>query len=84
MLELLAELKNIVTGVLETIVQTTDNLDSIQFDESFLATYFGYAKYAMGSTLFGLFSTVVLIALGISIWSFLLKGFGYIRNLLPW
>jgi hypothetical protein len=74
----------LVGSVITILIDTASNIDSINFETSVFNDYFGYARYCMGETLYMLLTTVVLIAVGVTIWSYLLKGIGMLKNLLPW
>lgn len=83
-LELFDKVVWLLNQVIQTIIDTSDRIDSINFDDSVFANYLGYAKYAMGTSLYALFTTVILISIGVTLWVYLLKGIGYIKNILPW
>lgn len=82
-IEFFKNLWDIVTAVVETIVLTAERIDSITFEDNGLTRYLGYARYVMGDLLYGLFTTSVLIALGLSLWTLVMKGIGLLRNFLP-
>ena len=67
----------------ELLYQATESLNSIEFDQTLLFNYLGYMRFAMGDTLYFMFSTVALIFIGASLWSFTLKGINFIKELLP-
>lgn len=74
----------LLNNIISTISDTADRIDSINFEESGVFNYLGYAHNAMGDPLYSLFTTVCLISLGVTMWTYLLKGIGYIKNILPW
>lgn len=80
--EFLSSIVKLFTDSLEILTKTADRIDSITFDNSVPVEYLGYARYVLGDTFYLLFTTVVLIALGVALWSFLVKGVGYIRNII--
>jgi hypothetical protein len=84
MLEILNEIYELVTGTIETLTTTCQRIESISFEDSGIYTWLGYAHYVMGSPLYELFTSVMLIGVGVTLWTYLLKGIGYIKNLLPW
>jgi hypothetical protein len=84
MIDIVKEIFDTVAATVETLNTTCENINSIDFEDSELMTWLGYAHYAMGTPLYVLFTTVTLIGVGVSLWSFMLKGISYIRNLLPW
>ena len=73
----------LIVDILGIMSDTANRIDAVQFDGSAITTYLGYAHYAMGN-LYTVFTSVILIAIGLAIWGALLKGVGYIKNLLPW
>ena len=83
-LQIIDNIVQLISDVIEIITTTATNIDSITFTNTVFHEYLGYAKYAMGSTLYGLFTTVILISIGVTLWSYLLKGIGMIKNLLPY
>lgn len=83
MAELLEMLAYYLSLPVMIMSNATDSLNAIEFDKSFAAEYLGYIKYAMGDTLFMMYSSVALIFGGASLWSFTLKGINFIKELLP-
>ena len=67
----------------DILIQTTNYLDGIDFSETSFAQYMGYFRYLAGDGVYIPFTTVTLIAVGVEIWKTLLKGVGWIKNLLP-
>jgi hypothetical protein len=84
MLEFLSNIVSLIKGIIDTIVNTSDRIDSIKFDNTEFANWLGYARYAMGDSLYILFTTTVLISIGATIWGYITKGIAAIRGLLPW
>jgi hypothetical protein len=84
MFDIIQEIYDLVVGTVETLTTTCQRIESITFEDSEIYTWLGYAHYAMGTPLYTLFTTVILIGVGVTLWSYLLKGIGYIKNLLPW
>lgn len=84
MIDIVKEIFDTVQATVETLTTTCRRIESIDFEDSSILTWLGYAHYAMGTPLYVLFTTVVLIGLGVSLWSFMLKGIMYLRSLLPW
>lgn len=83
-MEFLQQIVELANAVLETIQNTVEMLDSITFDEGFVRDYLGYAKYVLGTPLYTLLTTVILIGLGVTLWTYLLKGITYLKSLLPY
>jgi hypothetical protein len=84
MFDIVKEIYDLISGTIETFNTTCERIESISFEDSEIYTWLGYAHYVMGSPLYELFTSVMLIGVGVSLWTFLLKGIGYIKNLLPW
>lgn len=83
--DLLKGIAELAHNLLTVITTTTTTIDSIKFDEDgVILNYLGYAKNAMTPALYTLFTSMVLASLGITIFTYFLKGTGYLKNLLPW
>jgi hypothetical protein len=80
----LASIVALIKETISVIVNTTDRIDAIKFDNTAFAEWLGYARYAMGDPLYILFTSVILISIGVTLWTYLLKGIGYIKTILPW
>lgn len=80
--DFLSSILNMFTNALETLILTADRIDSITFDNSIPSQYLGYARFVLGDTFYILFTSVVLIALGITLWSIVVKGVNYIRGII--
>lgn len=84
MMEFFQEVVNFIYSVLNIIATTADNIDTIKFESTVFADWMGYARYAMGDPLYILFTTTILISIGVTLWTYLIKGIGYLRGMLPW
>lgn len=85
LLDLMKEILKTAENILFVLTSTTDTIDAITFDEQdFINQYLGYAKNAMGAPLYTLFTSMVLASIGLSIFTYFLKGLRYIKALLPW
>lgn len=84
MTEFFQNIVTIIQTVIQTIADTAKNIDGIKFEGTAFSDWLGYARYGMGSPLYTLFTVVILISIGISIWTFLLKGISYLKSILPW
>lgn len=82
MIDFFKSIVELITNLVTTISGTADRIDEITFEGSVFVDYLGYAKYAMGAPLYTLFTSIILIAIGVSLWSYLVKGVMYIRGLL--
>jgi hypothetical protein len=78
------DIVTLIWNLIDTLVSTSIRIDSIRFDNTEFAHWMGYARYAMGDTLYVLFTTTILISIGASMWSYLLKGIAMLKGLLPW
>lgn len=74
----------IINFVLTTIKNTTKSIDAVQFDKSLFVDYLGYFHYVVGTANYTIFMTIATIALGLSIFTFLLNGWSLIKELKPW
>jgi hypothetical protein len=83
-LEFLERLFNLLVSVGESIDETSRQLYSIDFQNNIFTEYMGYFRYVVGDTNYILFTTVLLIAIGISLWKYVIQGFSYIKSFLPW
>lgn len=83
-LDFFTRVYDIILQMLSAMNRATIYLDSIDFTESVMATYLGYFRFVAGDILFFALLTGAQIALGITLWKLLLRGVGFIKNLLPW
>lgn len=83
MIEFFQEIGLLINGTTQVLCETCERIDSITFQDNFFTQYLGYTHYVLGTPLFTLLTSVILIGIGISIWTYLLKGIDYIRNLIP-
>lgn len=79
--EFLSTIVSFFQELLVIIQQTTDLLNGVNFSESVIAKYLGYPRYVMGAPLWTLFTTVLLIPLGVTIWIYSLKGIDLLKKL---
>ncbi len=84
MIEFLQSIVQLISDFITYVSQTADNIDSIKFESTAFADWLGYARYCMGDPLYILFTTVIEISIGVTMWTYLLKGISYIKALLPW
>jgi hypothetical protein len=82
-LEIFQELWNLVITGSSTLNETCVRLKQIDFNNIPFTHWLGYAHYMLGTPLYTMFTSVVLISLGISLWTYTLKGIGYIKSLIP-
>lgn len=81
MIEILDQLIDTISATIDTLNNTCARIDSIEFDDSSFSLYLGYAHYALGTPLYVLFTTVVLISLGVSLWSLILRFVMFLRQM---
>lgn len=62
---------------------TVKYLDAVQFDDSDIFDYLGYVRYFMGDLNYAAFTSLILIGLGLSVWSYSLRAIGFIKDSLP-
>lgn len=77
------ELGNIVSSMVTSMGDAVDYLDAVEFKDSGLFQFLGYFHYVMGSANYFAFTSVMLIGLGVTLWTYTLKGIDLIRSLLP-
>lgn len=74
-----------ITTFFEEIVvvldQTTSLLNGIHFENSIIAHYLGYVRTVFGAPLWMLFTTVLLVPIGVSIWIYSLKGIDLVKRM---
>lgn len=79
------QIADLANNILIVITSTTDTIDGITFDDdNIISQYMGYAKNAMTAPLYTLLMSMIMASIGLSIFTYFLKGLGYIKNLLPW
>lgn len=78
------KMMTLALDVLFIMNKTVDLLNGIDFENSVVANYMGYARYVFGGPLWFAFTTVLLIPLGVTIYIYILKGIGYIRQVMNW
>lgn len=83
MVEFFEKLIAILYMPLQFLSDAAKALNDYQFDDSLLYDYLGYMHYAMGTPLFMLFSSVALIFIGASLWSFIIKAINWIVEMIP-
>lgn len=85
LLDLIKEIGKLAYNLLIVITETTYTIDNIKFDEDGVITqYLGYAKNVMTAPLYTLFTSMIMASIGITIFTYFLKGTGYLKQLLPW
>ncbi len=83
--DLFKEIAELANNILIVITSTTETIDGITFDDdNVISQYLGYAKNAMTAPLYTLLMSMIMASIGLSIFTYFLKGLGYIKNLLPW
>lgn len=68
---------------LEFLNNAAKALNDYQFEELILYDFLGYMHFAMGTPLYMLFSSVVLIGVGASLWSFIVKAVNWLIDMIP-
>lgn len=75
---------DIIMTMITSMGSTIAYLDAVNFNESFIFGYLGYVRYFMGDLNYIAFSSMLVIAVGISLWHLVLQAIGLIKNMLPW
>lgn len=81
MIEFFQHLIDIISLVPVTLSKATKALNDYNFDESLLTDYLGYLRYAMGSPLYILFSSISLIGIGAMLWQMVVKTVSWIMQI---
>lgn len=83
--DLLKGIYELATNLITVLAETTLTIDSIKFDDDQpVNQYLGYAKYVMTTPLYTLFTSMILASIGLTIYTYFLKGLNYLKVLLPW
>lgn len=82
--KLLTGIVSLISDILIICHDTAEMLNGVNFDESIMANYLGYARYVFGAPLWALFCTVLLVPLGVTVWVWTLAGIDKVKTLLPW
>lgn len=72
----------ILWNITETLTSTTEAIDSVDFENNPFADYLGYAKYVTGDPLWLMFTTVMTVSIGVTIYKTFLRGVALIKQLL--
>lgn len=72
----------ILYSIYDVLVNTTDRLDAVDFNSTAVAEYLGYTKYVIGTPLYSMFMTVILISIGVTVYKTFLKGIFLVKELL--
>lgn len=83
MTDFLTKTAETIGRCVDAFTGTCRRIDSVTFTDMALNDWLGYAHYVMGTPLYTLFSTVLLIAIGITIWTYVLKGIKLLLSILP-
>lgn len=67
-----------------TILDTAFKIDEINFENSIATDYLGYFHWIVGTTNYTLFTTILLISAGVTLWTTVLKGIGFVRSVTKW
>lgn len=84
MIDFLQGIVTLISDFVSIMISTANNIDTIEFETTAFADWLGYARYVMGDPLYIMFTTSVLISIGVTMWVYLLKGIEMIKSLLPW
>lgn len=81
--ELLEKLMYILSLPCEIFNRASDALDEVSFSTFEVGKYLSYMHYAMGDTLWFLFSSMSLIAIATGLWFLIVKVFAWFMEILP-
>ena len=84
MIDFLKDAVDLINTSSDVMADTCSRIDSITFEGLTINKWLGYAHYVMGTPLYMLFSTVVLISLGLMLWKWTIRGITMLFELLPW
>lgn len=82
--EFFEKLFDILSNIALAMQSTITYLDAVDFRQSYIFDYLGYVRYFLGDLNFVTLTSIFIIAVGVSLWSFSLKAIGFIKELLPW
>lgn len=83
MIEFFEKIVDLFLLPLEFLNNAAAALNNFHFDETILYDYLGYMHFAMGTPLYIIFSSVLLIGIGASLWSFIIKAVNWILEMIP-
>lgn len=84
MLEFLESVNNILNLTAETMLTTTETIDSVDFDNNIATDYLGYFRWIVGDINYQLFTTLLIVSAGVTIWTTTLKGIGFVKDVVKW
>lgn len=73
---------NILFQILNVLTSTTQMLNDIRFHDSPIEEYLGYVRYVLGSPLYTMFMSVIIISIGVTVYKTFLKGVFLVKELL--
>jgi hypothetical protein len=77
-----AALIQILWNITDTLVNTTNTIDSIEFEDNIFTQYMGYAKTVTGAPLWTMLTSVMMISIGVTVYKTFLKGVALVKDLL--
>ena len=77
-----AALIQILWNITTVLTDTTNNLDSITFEDNIFTDYMDYAVFVTGSPLWAMLTSVMVISIGLTVYKTFLKGVQLIKDLL--
>jgi hypothetical protein len=81
LIEFIQKVIDLLVAVSGVINNTADMLNEVEFIGGIFHEYLGYIRFVFGAPLWIMFTTVLLIPLGVTVYIYTLKGIGYIKNL---
>lgn len=84
MIDFLDQVLYIISRATSAINETTVAIDSVDFDSSIATDYYGYFHWVVGTTNYTLFTTLLLVSAGLTLWTTVLNGIAFIKNVVQW
>ncbi|PJO44004.1 hypothetical protein, partial [Lysinibacillus xylanilyticus] len=58
----------ILVTIADVLLNTTDRIDAINYDDLEIVNYLGYVKYVLGDTLWFMLMSGILISIGVTVY----------------
>ncbi|PJO40625.1 hypothetical protein [Lysinibacillus xylanilyticus] len=72
----------ILVTIADVLLNTTDRIDAINYDDLEIVNYLGYVKYVLGDTLWFMLMSGILISIGVTVYFTFLRGIKLVKDLL--
>lgn len=77
----ISELTKMIQSGYEVLQQTTESIDNVDFSDTLINQYLGYARYAMTDPVWFMLWAVILVSVGVSLFNFAIRSFNLIKSL---